>query len=145
MTEDTRTRRAMLIAALLLLLMGTVSITVNLPYLPDGDGWDAGVPWVSAGCGVAGLAGSIWCLVQYWRATQGTGLVLRKGGGFRFGVIMLGVCIALLLAGLAVSQPSVSSGLPSLLAVNFARNLFIPRAEAALLPPRDAESPGSAG
>ena len=132
----------MLGAALLLFLMGTVSIAVNLPYLPDGAGRDPVAPWVSAGCGVAGYAGGIWCLVQYRRATQGTGLVLRNGGGFRFGVIMLGVCIALLLAGLAVSQPSVSSGLPSLLAVNFARSLFIPRAEAAS-PQQDAGRSGN--
>lgn len=59
MSEDARSRRAMLLAGLLLVLMGTVSVGVNLPYLPDGGGWDAGVPWVSAGGGVLGFGGGI--------------------------------------------------------------------------------------
>lgn len=127
MRETSRSDRAMLTAGLLLLAMGSVSVAVNLRYLPDGGGWDAGVPWVSAGCGVAGFACGIWCLVQFRRTSEVTGLVLRNGGGFTFGVIMLGVCIALLLAGLSLStQPSVSTGLPSLIAFNFVRSLFVP-------------------
>ena len=134
----------MLLLGMLLVLMGTVSVAVNLPYLPDGDGWDAGVPWVSAGCGVAGLAGGIWCLVQYRRARQGSGLILQKGGYYGFNLIMLGVCVALLLAGLTLSQPTISAGLPSMLAVNFTRGLFTARTSET--PPRqDAGRSGSSG
>jgi len=135
----------MLAAGLLLLAMGTVSVAVNLPYLPDGGGWDAGVPWVAAGGGVAGFACGIWCLVQFWRTSEVTGLVLRSGGGLTFGVIMLGVCIALLLAGLTVSQPSVSTGLPSLIAFNFIRSLFMPRRDVTPSPPPAAGQRGSIG
>ena len=140
----TRTRRAMLSATVLLLVTGTVSVAVNLPYLPDGGGWDAGVPWVSAGCGVAGIAGGTWCLVQYRRAMQGSGLILQKGGYYGFNLIMLGVCVALLLGGLTLSQPTTSTGLPSMLAVNFARGLFTARTPET--PPRqDAGRSGSSG
>lgn len=146
MSEASRSDRAMLAAGLLLLAMGTVSVAVNLPYLPDGGGWDAGVPWVSAGCGVAGFACGIWCLVQFWRSSVVTGLVLRSGGGFKFGVIMLGACISLLLAGLFLStQPSVSTGLPSLIAFNFVRSLFTPRSEATPFPAPAAGQSGNTG
>lgn len=145
MSEALRSDRAMLAAGLLLLAMGTTSVAVNLPYLPDGGGWDAGVPWVSAGCGAVGFACGIWCLVQFRRTSENTGLVLRNGGGFKFGVIMLGVCLALLLAGLALSQPSVSTGLPSLIAFNFVRTLFVPRRDAAQSRPQDAGQHGTHG
>ena len=146
MSEASRSDRAMLAAGLLLLAMGTVSVAVNLPYLPDGGGWDAGVPWVSAGCGVAGFTCGIWCLVQFRRTSEVTGLVLRNGGGFIFGLIMLGACIVLLLAGLSLStQPSVSTGIPSLIAFNFVRSLFAPRRDVIPSPRQDAGPSGNSG
>ena len=60
----TRTKRAMLLTGLLLLVMGLVSISVTIPYLPGGGGRDVGVPWVAAGCGVLGAAGGLWWLAQ---------------------------------------------------------------------------------
>lgn len=144
MNAYARSRRTLLLLGLLLLLMGAVTVAVNLPYLPDGDGYDAAVPWIAAGCGVFGAAGGIWCLVQYRRGPEATGLILRDGGSRMFSAIMLGVCVALLLAGLALDQPTISSGLPSLLAVNFTRNLF--STETPATPPRpDAGQPGSSG
>lgn len=134
----------MLGAAFLLIAMGTVSVAVNLPYLPDGGGWDPGVPWVAAGCGVLGIAGGIWCLVQHWRTPEATGLVLQEGGYYGFNLIMLGVCVALLLAGLALSQPTISTGLPSMLAVNFARGLFTARTPETT-PRQDAGQPEHSG
>lgn len=131
MSEDIRSKRALMILGPLLVLMGTVTIAVNLPYLPDGGGQDPVVPWIAAGCGVFGIAGGIWCLVQYRRVAETSGLVLREGGYRTFNQIMLGVCVALLLTGLALDQPTISTGLPSLLAFNFARSLFQPRSEAA--------------
>ena len=145
MKKASRSDRAMLAAGLVLLAMGTVSVAVNLPYLPDGGGWDAGVPWVAAGCGVVGFACGLWCLAQSWRTSEVTGLVLRSGGGPMFGVIMLGVCIALLLAGLTVSQPSVSTGLPSLIAFNFIRSLFTPRRDVTPPPQPTAGQRGNTG
>lgn len=142
MSEALRSGRAMLAAGLLLLAMGTVSVAVNLPYLPDGGGRDAGVPWVAAGCGVAGFACGLWCLVQGRRTSEVTGLVLRKGGGLTFGVIMLGLCVALLLWGVFFStQPSVSTGLPSLIAFNFVQTLFTPRRA----PTAESSRPPAAG
>lgn len=144
MKKASRSDMAMLAAGLVLLAMGTVSVAVNLPYLPNGGGWDAGVPWVAAGCGVVGFACGLWCLAQSWRTSEVTGLVLRSGGGLMFGVMMLGVCIALLLAGLTVSQPSVSTGLPSLIAFNFIRGMFTARTPAT--PPLPNAGPsGSSG
>lgn len=145
MRKASRSDMAMLAASLVLLAMGTVSVAVNLPYLPDGGGWDAGVPWVAAGCGVVGFACGLWCLAQFWRTSEVTGLVLRSGGGLTFGVIMLGVCIALLLAGLTVSQPSVSTGLPSLIAFNFIRSLFTPRRDVTPPPQPTAGQRGNTG
>ncbi|MBF4994771.1 hypothetical protein ITX31_11700 [Arthrobacter gandavensis] len=143
MTAAARSRRALLLLGLLLLLMGTVSVAVNLPYLPDGGGYDAAVPWIAAGCGVFGIAGSIWCLVQYRRVPEPEKLVLRDGGYRTFNQVMLCVCVVLLLVGLALDQPTISTGLPSLLAFNFARNLFQPRSEAAANHQQDAGRPGS--
>lgn len=146
MSADARSRRALLILGPLLILMGTVSVAVNLPYLPDGDGWDAAVPWVAAGCGVFGIAGGVWCLVQYRRVPEATGLVLLREGGYRtFNQIMLGVCVALLLAGLALDQPTISTGLPSLLAFNFTRSLFEPRSAAPANQQQDAGQPENSG
>ena len=145
MNSDARSRRALLILGPLLVLMGSVTIAVNLPYLPDGGGRDLVVPWIAAGCGVFGIAGGIWCLVQYRRVSETSGLVLREGGYRTFNQIMLGVCVALLLAGLALDQPTISTGLPSLLAFNFARSLFQPRSEAAANQQQDAGQPGNIG
>ncbi|MGW9404497.1 hypothetical protein ACWGQ2_11095 [Arthrobacter sp. NPDC055585] len=144
MNAYARSRRTLLLLGLLLLLMGAVTVVVNLPYLPDGDGYDAAVPWIAAGCGVSGVAGGIWCLVQYRRGPEATGLILRDGGSRMFSAIMLGVCVALLLAGLALDHPTISTGLPSLLAVNFTRSLF--STETPATPPLpDAGQPGSSG
>jgi hypothetical protein len=143
MTAPARSsRRALLLLGLLLLLMGTVSVAVNLPYLPDGGGYDAAVPWIAAGCGVFGIAGSIWCLVQYRRGPESTGLLLRGGGSRMFSAIMLGVCVVLLLVGLALNQPTISTGLPSLLAFNFTRSLFTTESPQDF-PRQDAGQPGN--
>lgn len=144
MSDNVRSRRVMLILGLLLVLMGTVSIGVNLPYLPDGGGWEPAVPWVSAGGGVLGFAGGIWCLIQVWRGPETTGLVLRRSGYYMFSLIMLGVCVALLVAGLTLSEPATITGLSAMLAVSFVRGMFTARRPAA--PPRqDAAQPGSSG
>ncbi len=133
---DARTKRAKFLAGLLLVVMGLVSISVTLPYLSGGSGWDAGVPWVATGCGVLATAGGLWWLAQSRRnpssSPRAKERVLRgRGGSFNFSVALLGVCVLMLVvAVLFLEQPTVSTGLPSLLAFSLVNGLFV-------VPPED--------
>lgn len=70
--------------------------------------------------------------------------MLRKGGYYTFSLIMLGVCVALLVAGLTLSEPATITGLSSMLAVNFTRGMFTARTP--VTPPRqDAAQRGHSG
>lgn len=121
----------MLLAGFLLVAMGSISVGLNVPYLTGAGVPDPAVPWIAAGGGAAGTTAGIWWLARCWkvRRDRTSALVLRPfDGRFKSAAIMLGVCVLLLLVSLFLSQPTVSTGLPPLLAITFVQLLFQPSA-----------------
>lgn len=142
----------MFLAGLLLLVMGLVSISVTLPYLSGGSGWDAGVPWVATGCSIFGIAGGFWWLAQSRRSPTNSPRakerVLRdRDGSFNFSVALLGVWVLMLVvAVLFLKQPTVSTGLPPLLALGLVNGLFVvPSGETTPSPMPDDGPSGNTG
>ena len=124
-TLEDRTLRARIICGAVAIAMGAVALGVNWPYLFGPGTGDPGAAWLSALGGVLGVAIGCWILAG--PRSKGERLVLTTSRGrIAYGVAVFLVCLALLVGGLTLDQPTTSTGLPALLAGNAFLLLFVP-------------------
>lgn len=123
---DHLTKPVRLLSGFLAASTGSVSVAANWPYLLGTTGEDQGVAWVAAGCGMAALAVGVWLWVG--PRSRGKALVLtRRRWRYGFAAVMTTMCAGLLVAGLNTAQPSLTTGVPALLALNPLLQLFVPQ------------------
>ncbi|TDL43040.1 hypothetical protein [Kocuria rosea] len=124
-TMNHLTKRMRLLGGFLAVSMGLVSVAANWPYLLGTAGEDQGIAWVAAGCGTAAIAAGVWLWLG--PRSQGKALVLtRRQWRYGFTAVMITMCAALLVAALSATQPSLMTGVPSLLVISFLLQLFVP-------------------
>lgn len=124
-TMDHLRKPVRLLSGSLAVSMGLVSVAANWPYLLGTTGEERWVAWVAAGCGVAAIVVGVWLWIG--PRSRGKALVLtHRQWRYGFAAVMVTVCAGLLVAGLNVSQPSLTTGTPSLLLISFLVQLFVP-------------------